>query len=68
MKLISCPSCGQLQTFEYSEESRLYFPIKPFCCIVMEHSDTAEWNAKLDKALKCAIDYVFHLQKGEIVV
>lgn len=51
-KVISCPNCGQLQLMEYTYDSKLYYPVKPYCCEVMEYCDTTVWNLRLDEALQ----------------
>lgn len=59
MKIITCPNCKRFQTMEYNKQDNVWFPIRPFCCIVMEYSDTPEWNKQLDYALSCATMYPF---------
>ncbi len=49
--IIDCPMCRRAQKLEYANDSRVYFPVPPFCCSVMKEADTVEWNNQLDKKI-----------------
>lgn len=53
-KVINCPNigCGQSQLMVYHKEDNIWFPVRPYCCIVMECLDTTQWNQLLDDALR----------------
>lgn len=50
-KVIECPCCNQLQTFEQDEYSGIWFQIAPYCCAAMEYGDDTIWNKLLDERI-----------------
>lgn len=55
---LKCPACGKRQRFEQNRYSHIWFPIADrehkYCCDVMQHADSVEWNHKLDHLLEQA--------------
>jgi hypothetical protein len=52
--VIKSPCCKRAQGMSYDQDTKIYFPVRPFCCEVMEIADSKEWNARLDLAIQNA--------------
>lgn len=51
---IVCPICRRYQTMQQDRRTKIWYPIRPFCCGIMEHADTKEWNTLMDAAIMIA--------------
>ena len=48
---IVCPNCKRKQRLEYTPIDNLWFQVGPYCCDVMAHADSVEWNIAIDRAI-----------------
>lgn len=53
---IVCPICKRYQLMQQDRHTNVWYPIRPFCCGIMEHGDSPEWNVLIDAAIMIAKD------------